>query len=137
MDSTGIEVLMQRGEWANAILRCQAALQVTPTNAKLHAYLGLCYFRQGDFANAEPCFRRASTLDERFWEAGAKHAQCLDRLRRREEAYEVAKHWLKVNPSDNTLRGIVVALEHQVRGNRQEGWERSRGMSYQVQLGSE
>ncbi|MGV3619028.1 MAG: tetratricopeptide repeat protein [Fimbriimonas sp.] len=119
------------------MMQTRAALQVTPTNPKLHAYLGLCYFRQNDFNNAEVCFRRAGTLDEKFWEAGAKQAQCLDRLHRYEEAYRVAKHWLKVNPRDRTLQGIAMALEHQVKGDHQEGWERTRGIGYQVQLSSE
>lgn len=133
----GIEAMMQRGDWHGAIAQAQAALQITPTNPKMHAYLGLCYFRLNDFAQAEPCFRRASALDERFWQAGAKHAQCLFQLRRREEAFQVAKHWLKVNPNDNTLKGLIEALGHQVRGPVQEGWERSRGLSYDVQRGGQ
>lgn len=136
MEQSGIEALIQRGDWANAIVQCQAAIQVTPTNAKLHAYLGICYFRQEDFANAEPCFRRAGILDERFWQAGAKHAQCLYKLRRYEEAFQVAKTWAKVNPSDNTLRGLIITLEHQVKGTFQEGWERSRGAGYDIRLNS-
>lgn len=135
MEPQGIEAMMQRGDWAGAMLQTRAALQVTPTNPKLHAYMGICYFRQNDFANAEMCFRRAGVLDEKFWEAGTKHAQCLDRLHRYEEAYTVAKQWLKVNPSCNTLKGIILALEHQVKGDHQEGWERSRGMGYHVELG--
>ncbi len=135
MESTGIEAAMQRGDWQGAIVQCQAALQVTPTNPKLHAYLGMCYFRLNDFASAEPCFRRASVLDETFWQAGAKLAQCLDRLNRREEAFVVAKHWLNVNPSDNTLRGLVELLQHQVKGTYQESWEQSRGMNYRVEMG--
>lgn len=135
MEAQGIEAMMQRGDWHGAIAQAKAALQVTPTNPKLHAYEGICHFRLGDYASAEPCFRRASVLDDKFWQAGAKHAQCLYHLRRREEAYEVAKHWLKVNPNDNTLRGLIDVLAHQVKGPVQEGWERSRGMSYRVELG--
>ena len=137
MESVGIEALMQRGDWANAMVQTRAALQVTPTNPKLHAYLGMCYFRQNDFANAEGCFRRAGALDERFWEAGTKHAQCLDRLHRYEEAFTVAKQWLKVHPGNRTLEGIIMALQHQVRGDHQEGWERTRAINYNVTLAHE
>lgn len=132
MDSNGIEVLMQRGEWEDAIAACRAALQVTPTNAKINAYLGMCLFRTGDFAAAIAPFRCATTLDPKFWQAGAKLAQCYDRLHRYEEAYATAKEWLKVMPSDRTLQGLVFALEHQVKGNRKDGWERTGHLHHEV-----
>lgn len=125
---------MHQGDWDGAFAMTQAALQATPTIPKLHAYLGLCYFRKSDFASAEGCFRRAVTLDPHYWEAGAKLAQCLDRLYRREEAFTVAKQFLKVNPSDRTLQGIVHALEHQVKGHHQEGWERSRNLGTKIEI---
>jgi Flp pilus assembly protein TadD len=126
---------MRQGDWEGAKAATQAALLQVPTNPHLHAYLGICFFRQNRFEEAEPCFRRASTLDPGFWQAGAKHAQCLYQLRRREEAYQVAKHWSSVNPNDNTLRGLIHTLQHQVRGTHQEGWERTRGLGYKIERG--
>lgn len=137
MEPLSIEAMMQRGDWPGALVATQAALQVTPTNPKLHAYLGLCYFRQNDFVNAEVSFRRAATLDPNFWEAGAKHAQCLDRLRRYEEAYEVAKHWQRINPRDRTLQGLLLGLEGQVRGNRTERWEKSQRIETSVRFSND
>lgn len=132
MEVSGIEAMMQRGDWENAILACRSALQVTPGNARLNAYLGMCLFRKADFALAAESFRKATLLDPKFWEAGAKLAQCYDRMHRYEEAYSVAKEWLKVNPNDHTLQGIVHALEYQVRGNRLDGWERTRHLAHEV-----
>jgi len=125
---------MQRGDWDAAITECKGALQVTPTNAKIRAYLGMCLFRKNEFALAAEEFRKATTLDPNFWQAGTKLAQCLDRLRRHEEAYEVARHWLRVMPADHTLQGLVLGLEYQVRGNRQEGWERTAGASREIRF---
>jgi len=137
MEGSGIEVLMQRGDWDNAILACKSALQVTPVNAKLHAYLGMCLFRKGDYATASESFRRATLLDEKFWEAGAKLAQCYDRLHRYEEAYSVAKQFSRVNPNNTALQALVHALEGQVRGNRVDGWERTRHLAHEVQFSGE
>jgi Flp pilus assembly protein TadD len=132
MDNSGIEVLMQRGQWDEAIAACRAALQVTPTNARLNGYLGMCLFRKGDFAAAIDPFRRATMLDPKFWEAGAKLAQCYDRLHRYEEAYSVAKEWLRLAPSDRILQGLVYTLEDQVKGNRKDGWERTGHLHHEV-----
>lgn len=125
---------MRRGDWDGAVLACRAALQVTPTNARLHGLLGVCLFRKNDFAAAAESLRRATTLEPKFWEAGAKLAQCYDRLHRYEEAYSVAKEFLRVNPNDRTLQGLVFGLENQIRGNRVEGWERTRHLSHEVQF---
>jgi len=137
MEGSGIEVFMQRGDWDNAILACKSALQVTPTNARLHGYLGMCLFRKGDYLAALEPFRRATLLDDKFWEAGARLAQCYDRLHRYEEAYSVAKEFSRINPNNATLQGLVHGLENQVRGNRVEGWERTRHLSHEVQFSSE
>lgn len=132
MENNGIEALMQRQEWDEAIAACRAALQVTPTNPKLNAFLGMCHFRKGEFEAAIPPFKRATTLDPKFWQAGAKLAQCYDRLKRYEEAFATAKDWLRIMPSDRTLQGLVFALENQVQGNRKDGWERTRALHHEV-----
>lgn len=134
MSYPGIDGLMQRQAWDDAILECKAALQVQPTNARLYGYLGMCYFRKGEYQNAIEPFRKASVLDPNFWEAGAKLAQCYDRLKRYEEAYEVAKEWLRVRPNDHTLQGLVDGLKLQVRGNKKEGWERTAHLAYDIKF---
>ncbi len=134
MSYPGIEALMQRQAWDEAIMECKAALQLQPTSALLNGYLGMCYFRKAEYALAVEPFRKASILDPKFWQAGAKLAQCYDRLKRYEEAYEVAKDWLKVKPNDHTLQGLVDALKHQVRGNKIEGWERTAHLAHRIQF---
>ena len=132
MQDLGIESHMQAGRWDNAESACNAALQVQPTSAKLHAYLGICYFRQGCFERAVDSLKRATLLDPNFVDAGVKLVQSLDRLQRYEEAFAEAIEWLKLRPGDRTLQGIVHCLSLHVKGNRQDGWERSAHMAHHV-----
>ncbi|HWD38327.1 MAG TPA: tetratricopeptide repeat protein [Fimbriimonas sp.] len=134
MQELSIEALMQEGKWEDAEHASRAALQVHPTSAKLHAYLGICLFRQNKFEPAAESFKKSTLLDPNFVDAGVKHAQCLDRLQRYEEAFVVANDWLKVRPSDRTLQGIVHGLQHHVRGNRTDGWERTAHYAHRIIL---
>jgi len=134
VEQSGIEALMKNQQWDEAVTACRSALQVTPVNARIHAYLGMCYFRKAEYELASESFRRATCLDPKMWEAGAKLAQCYDRLHRREEAFSVAKQWLCVNPSDRSLQALVQALGEQVQGNRLDGWERTRHLAHKVQF---
>ena len=134
MSSSRIEVLMQSGAWDDAIVECKAVLQLQPTNPRVHAMLGMCYFRKGEYQLALEPFRKASVLDPKCWEAGVKLAQCYDRLKRYEEAYAVAKEWLQVRPQDHTLQGLVEILQFQVKGNKVEGWERTAHLAHEVKL---
>lgn len=136
MIQEGIEAKMRQGDWEGAMVACQSALQVQPTNPKLLAYLGLCQFRKADYAAAELSFRRATLLDPNFLDAGIKHAQCLDKLRRYEEAYVVAQEWLRKKPGERTLTGLIEFLRLQVNGERQ-GWERTMGLNRNVTIASE
>ncbi len=134
MSLSGIEQLMQQQQWDDAIVHCKAALQLQPTNAKLHGYHGMCHFRKREYELAVEPFRKACALDPHFWQAGAKLAQCYDRLKRFEEAYEVAVEWLRVHPCDHTLQGLAEALQYQVKGNKVEGWERTAHLAYEVRF---
>ncbi len=128
MPDLGIEELMRQARWDDAILACQAALQVQPTNSKLLAYMGMSYFRKNEWAPAAAAFHRATILEPSFWEAGTKHAQCLDRMGKYAEAYEVAQTFFRVKPGDPTLQGLIHGLERYAAANRKEGWERSVGL---------
>jgi tetratricopeptide (TPR) repeat protein len=134
MSFAGIDGLMLEHRWDDAILECKAVLQLQPTNARLWGYLGMCHYRKGEFHLAIEPFRKASVLDPNFWQAGAKLAQCYDRLKRYEEAYVIAKEWLAVRPNDHTLQGLVDGLKHQVKGNKKEGWERTAHLAYDIKF---
>ncbi len=125
---------MQQGRWDEAVHACQCALQVQPISPKLHAYLGVCYFRQEKFENAIDSLRRATMLDPQFVDAGVKLAQAYDRLRRYEEAYVVAQEFLRIRPGDRTLQGLVNGLQYHVKGNRTDGWERTSSLAHNVIL---
>ena len=94
-----------------------------PTDAQIHAYEGMCFFRLGDFASAEPCFMRASALDPKMVDAGVKRAQCLDRLHRYDEALAVAREWHPMRPNDPALCAIIEAHQYRRNPRRTEGWE--------------
>jgi len=136
MNFQNVEAMMARADWDGAIVECKAILQVQPTNARVHAYIAMCYMRKNDFATAETGFKRATLLDPKFWEAGVKQVQCLYHLKRYEEAYVLAQEWHRERPGDRTLNSMLDFLRPICRGERQ-GWERTAGLSHNVRLASE
>lgn len=126
MQRPTIEELMQQGKWGEAVSACREALMAQPTSAKVNGYLGLCYFRAGEFAAAIEPLERATVLDPHFVDAAVKLAQCYDRLGKYGQAYTVASEWLAKKPSDRTLQGLCNALGSYADLNRTDGWERSR-----------
>jgi Flp pilus assembly protein TadD len=120
-----IDSLMQKADWDQAIHEIQVVLQVQPANPILHAYLGMCFFRKADFEAAVDPLRKATILDPKFFEAGVKLAQALDKLKRYAEAYDVAHDFLAIHPGDQRLQYLVQALEPYANARRQDGWERT------------
>ena len=104
-----IEEMMRAARWTDAQYALRALLFARPTDAKLHALEGICFFRLGDFEAAEPCFQRATALEPTFVDAGVKRCQCLERLRRFDDAVYYARQWQAKRPGDPTLRQIVHA----------------------------
>jgi tetratricopeptide (TPR) repeat protein len=51
--------LMQEGKRESAMEKILEAIQLMPTNAQAWNYLGVCYHQQGDFTNAQYCYRSA------------------------------------------------------------------------------
>jgi Flp pilus assembly protein TadD len=126
-----IELLMQKRDWAGAADACRTELDVHPTSARVHGYLGMALFRLDAFADAATSFQRAVALDPNFWEAGVKLAQCLTQLRHYEEAFKVANEWLHVQPNNNTLQGLLEFLKPMVRGETQR-WERTMNLERRI-----
>lgn len=120
-----IENAMRTGKWSEGRRLCREMLMARPTDAKLHGYEGVCLFRLGEFAEAEPCFGRATALDPRFADAGVKRCQCLDRLHRYDEALDLAREWHVQRPNDPALNAIIEAHQYRATPRRTEGWERS------------
>jgi len=98
--------------------------------------MGMAHFRKQDFAAAIPCFERATILDPKFVEAGLKHAQSLDRMRRYAEAFSVAEDWYKVQPNHPILRSLVEQLR-QYSGSPTQGWERTQHVNRKVHFGGD
>ena len=118
-----IEALMRAARWRAAQAACHDLLLSRPTDSRLHAYEGICLFRLGDYATAEPCFMRATALDPAFVDAGVKRCQCLERLRRLDEALLLAREWQAKRPGDPVLRSLVHTHGHRPDPRRTEAWE--------------
>src|SRR5256885_14964727 len=108
-----VEALMQQGKWNEALTECQKLIEQQPVNPRAHGYLGMCFMRLNKFAEAEPAFRKAITLDPNFWEAGVRLAQCLDRQLKDKEGLQIAEHYLKMRPHDHALQTLVNGLWRQ------------------------
>jgi predicted Zn-dependent protease len=116
---------MQQGKWEEALLQCQALLQVQPINPRLHGYLGICLLRKNDFVGAEAAFRKAITLEPSFWEAGVRLAQVLDRQLKYKEALQIAEHYLHMRPNEHSLQVLVNGLRRQQGAVEEESWQKS------------
>ena len=117
---------MRNARWSEAQFALRELLFSRPTDAKLHALEGICFFRLGDFEAAEPCFMRATALDPAFVDAGVKRCQCLERLKRYDDAVYHARQWQSRRPGDATLRHIVHAHGNRPDPHRSESWEVAR-----------
>lgn len=136
-ESPNIEQLMRTQRWAEAREAIRNLLIQRPTDARLHAMEGICLFRMNDFAAAEPCFGRATALDPRFVDAGVKQCQCLDRMRRYDEALAMAREWLRQRPSDVALQAIVEAHQYRRDPLRTDGWERTQHLYHEARFASD
>jgi len=132
-----IQSTMAKGQWSTAQAMCRDLLMMRPTDAKLHAFEGICFFRLGDYASAEPCFARATALDPRFVDAGIKRCQCLDRMRRYDEALMYAREWKTLRPGDPALNAIIEVHQYRPNPLRTEGWELSAHRQGQAHLASD
>jgi tetratricopeptide (TPR) repeat protein len=131
-----VEKLIGLGQWEEAKTQCERLVVEYPTNARARAYLGLCYFRKNDFCEAAPHFRQAMLLDDKFWEAAFKLAQCLDRMLRFDEALEAARAAHCLKPSDPAITALVNGLERNVTKERTDGWQRTT-LQHNVYLSNE
>ncbi len=131
-----VEQMMGRGDWDGAFTSCQQLIADHPSSAKLHGYIGLCLYRRTDYAGAAASFRTALLLDEKFWEAALKLAQCLDRMMQYDEALDAAKAAHKLRPSDPTINVLVNGLERQVTEKSADGWAKTT-IRHNVTISSE
>ena len=131
-----VEQMMGRGDWDGALASCQQLVVDHPSSAKLHGYLGLCFYRRASYGDAAACFRKALLLDEKFWEAALKLAQCLDRMMQYEEALDAARVAHKLRPSDPTINVLVNGLERQTTEKTTDGWQKT-GIRHNVTISSE
>jgi len=121
-----VESLMREGNWEQAKAECLRLRQEHPENPKIGAYLGLCHHHFGEIEEAIRELKRAMVLDPHYWEPGLKLVKILDKLRRYEEALEVARDVEKLRPSDPELQALIRGLERQVPDKITDNWEISR-----------
>jgi tetratricopeptide (TPR) repeat protein len=125
-----IEAHIRTGKWLDARHLAEQFLQVHATHARAYGYLGLTYFRTGEFEKALEPLRKAIVLDDQFWEAGTLLAQSLDRLLRFEEALAIAEQFLAVRPSDQTLLLLREGLKRNVPEKVTDSWQKSTQLDW-------
>lgn len=132
MKKQAVKRLMRARRWAEALPGARSAINAIPNDPELYGLAGLCLFRMNNWQEGSEYFRKAVALDPSYWEAGAKLAQCLERMDQNEEALEVAKRFSHVQPNDPTIQGLIDYLSPMVQG-RKEGWERTTYLEYQIE----
>ena len=129
---------MRRGAWDEALAACVDLVAQFAGHAKAHAYQGLCLYRLGRFAEAEAVLRRATELGPDVVDVGVKYAQCLDRLGRYEDAYDVVQAYLPKCPSDPFLLAMEIGLRGYVPRRVTDAWEKSVRLDHiQVEFASD
>ena len=120
-----VEILIQQGKWQEAAAQCQALIEQQPALPKLHGYLGYCLMKLNNIDGAIAAFRRAITLDPKYWEAGIQLARCLDRQMKYKEALQVAESFLPMRPNDPGLNALINGLRRQAGAVEEESWQKS------------
>lgn len=116
---------MRTGAWDQALEMCDRMVVEFAGHAKTHAYQGLCLFRLGRFEEAAVPLKRAYELDPDAVDVGTKYAQCLDRLGRYEDAYDVVEALLPKRPSDPFLTAMQIGLREFIPQRVTDGWQKS------------
>lgn len=125
-----IEAQLKQGNWLDARHIAEQLLQFQPTHARAYGYLGLTYYRTGEFELAIEPLKKATVLDEQFWEAGTLLAQAYDRLQRYEEALQVTEQFLTQRPSDQTLIHLREGLLRNVPEKVTDSWQKSTQLDW-------
>jgi Flp pilus assembly protein TadD len=120
-----IEGLLRLKQFQRAEEAAIPAVYDHPTDARLHALLGLARFRQGKFAAALESFERAASLAPDDWQIQLKLAQTYDRLLRYEEALRAATDGLRLQPNEQRLELLVEGLSRLAKPERTDAWEQS------------
>lgn len=130
-----VEQMMASNNWQGALAKCKELGVQYPTSAKVMAYTGLCFYKAQDFGNAATYFKKALLLDEKYFDAALKLAQCLDRLLLYSEALEAAQVAHKLRPSDPTANVLLNGLQRQVASEPAQAW--NKGVRHNVTISSD
>ena len=128
-----IENFIRRNDLDEAFFECEKALQLYPTNGKLHAYKGMCHWQKNEYEKAEKEFLAAYSLDPTLGHTATKRAQCLEKLRRYREAMDVVKEWLPICPNDYLLQGLYEFLQFQYSAEEHDAWEKTRRIELKIE----
>lgn len=133
-----VEALMRKGAWEEALEICRTMVVQYAGHAKVHSYEGLCLFRLGRFEEAVVSLKRAHELDPNVVDVGTKYAQCLDRLGKYEDAYDVVRAVLPHRPSDPFLTAMEIGLREFIPQRVTDGWQKSVRLDHiQVEFAGE
>jgi len=125
----GIVEKLAAHDYDGAAADCRVLLEDHPGNAHLHGYLGLCHFRLEQFEQAAEELGKATALEPTFLDAGEKLALSQLRIGRNRDALETAKDFLRIDPNNSVLRGVLLRLQMRDDTADQEAWERTRNLT--------
>ena len=85
------------------------ALEVDPTHAVTHEFLGWTYEAMGKYEDAVKCYLRAVELSGRFKDAEADLASCYALMGKRDEARKILENMLEYSKG-NFVSPVDIAL---------------------------
>ncbi|HHM24085.1 MAG TPA: tetratricopeptide repeat protein [Bacteroidetes bacterium] len=114
------EYLLEVGRVEEAAALCKRGLEVHPSYANAHYVLGLCYYRQGDFDEAEGEFNRAILYDPDHLNARHLQAQIM-KEKDWQNAYLLRlKQVLAIDPFDAEALRQIREHEQRVAGEEEK-----------------
>jgi cytochrome c-type biogenesis protein CcmH/NrfG len=131
VDLSEVEQKMAVGDWSAAADVSRDMLRSQPVNARLHGYLGWSLMQLGEFAPAVESLKRAHNLDPKSLASAKCLAQCLVKVNRFQEAWDVLQDAIKLDPNDRALKLLHDFLISKVK-LRGERWEINQNVEARV-----
>lgn len=119
----------KNGTWAQALAHFEKALAEKPDSAEAHYNLGICHYRQGDYAKASEFFKKAQELGGETKLRGRSSYNLGNSLYREKKledalaAYKVALRW---NELDDDARYNIQVILDQLKKNKDKNNDKNK-----------
>ena len=105
------EALYKDGAFEEALNTFTKAIELDPSMPAIHNNLGVMYWTAGDMQHALDCFETALSLDPHNRDTILNCTQLLQSHDRVEEAKTVCASYLKQNPNDTEISGMLMQMQ--------------------------